>query len=406
MRIQESDTEQMRICFASMWYPPFPAGGAGVYAECLCQELAKLGHEVHVITPRFGCERREGIEKGVVVHRIPVINKQWLWIPCYWLSVRSYCKVLRRKMGGFDVLHGNVNSDISLTKDVVSEPRVVTLHHLGRTAFERVNPSLFELIRNLGGELGLASWIEKNTLDFDKVVTRRADKVITVSEFCKQEIVTKYGLPSSKISVIQNGVYPEDYVYSKHEAEAMRKRLGDNDDFLVLFVGRLERRKGLSLLLKAFKLVSRSERAKLIVVGSGRQAPYRQLAESLSIGKKVVFVGSVDDATLRRIYGACDLFASSSYLEGFGITLLEAMASEKPVVAMNAGGIGEVIKDGVHGKLVSNMNCKELADAILHFAQNRESIRAIGMQNRRYVMENFSWSKSAKLTEKLYESLA
>jgi len=388
-----------------MEYPPFVAGGAGVYAGCLCQELAKLGHEVHVVTPRFGCKNWERLEKGVIVHRVPIINRRLLWVPCYWLNLRNYYVTLKKGLGGFDVVHGNVNSDLSLGNDVVTEPRVVTIHHLGRTTFEKMKPSLLEL-SSFGGELGLASWIEKNTVDFDSVVTRRADKVITVSDFCKQDIVTKYNLPHSKISVIQNGIYPNEYVCSKDDIEMARKRMRCNDDFLVLFVGRLERRKGLSLLLRAFQLVSKSERSKLIVVGSGKQALYRRLAASLNIENRVIFTGVIDSATLREMYGICDLFVSSSYLEGFGITLLEAMASEKPVVAMNVGGISEVVKDGVHGKLVSNMNCNELADAILYFAENRKSARRIGKQNRRYVIENFSWSRNAKLTEKLYESLA
>lgn len=395
----------MRICLASMWYPPFFIGGAGIYAEYLSRELAKLGHEIHVITPRFGLQEPEIIENGVIVHRIPVIRKPLLWIPCYWLNLRAYHRELQKRLG-FDVLHGNVNSDLSLAENSIGESRVVTIHHLGRTTFENMNPSFAELLRNPSGELGLGSWIEKNTLDFDRIVTARARKIITVSQFCKQEIITKYGIQPSKISVIYNGVYPEHYVHSENEVEAMRSRISDASDFLALFVGRLERRKGLPLLIEAFKLVSQKLNARLIIVGAGKQEPFRQIAHSLGIDSRVSFLGFVDNLTLRRIYSACDLLVSSSYLEGFGITLLEAMASEKPVVALNVGGIGEIVKDGINGRLVRNRNHEELAKAILQFAENPELSKSIGRQNREYVKQEFSWDKNAKLTEQLYESLA
>lgn len=387
-----------------MWYPPFAAGGAGVYAGCLCRELANLGHEVHVITPQFGSERTNQLENGVVVHRIPVIRKPSLWIPCYWFNVRSYYRMLHKKLH-FDVLHGNVNGDLTLTRRLVDLPRVVTIHHLGRTSFETLNPSFFELLRNPSGELGFASWIEKKTLDFDKIVIERANKVITVSNFCKQEIAVKYKVPISKISVVQNGIYPEKYVCQEHEIDETRRRLNGDDDFLILSVGRLERRKGLPLLLKAFRLVSQEEKARLIIVGSGEQGPFRQLANSLGIDTRVTFLGSIDDLALKRVYGACDLFVSSSYLEGFGLVLLEAMASGKPIVALDVGGIKEVVKDGVHGKLISCPDSSELADAMMHFAKNRELAERIGKRNRTYVMESFSWTRTAKLTEHLYENL-
>jgi glycosyltransferase involved in cell wall biosynthesis len=389
-----------------MEYPPFVAGGAGVYAECLCRELARLGNEIHVVAPRIGPFRDEHSNEGVLVHRVPVISRALWWVPSYWLNLRGYFKELQKSLQGFDIVHGNVNSDLTLTKKLVNSPRVATIHHLGRTTFTILHPSLIEVLNNPGGELGLFSWIEKNTLDFDKVVASRVDRLITVSNFCKHELITRYGIQPSKISVIPNGVYPENYQFLDHEIGLLRQRFSDSDEFLVLYVGRLERRKGLALLLKAFKLVLKKEKARLIVVGSGKQDSYRQLASSLNIGSNVVFVGYLGDLTLRKMYCACDLFVSSSYLEGFGMTLLEAMASAKPVVALNVGGISDVVKDNVNGKLVTNIDYHELADAILYFARDRNQSKKIGMQNRRYVVANFSWRKCASLTEELYNILA
>lgn len=395
----------MKICFVSAEYPPFTVGGAGVYAKNLSYELAKLGHEVHVISLGFDRGVRDSIEDDVLVHRVPVLNKPFLKIPFYWLRLRRFFKKLDKNLSGFDLLHGNVTSDFSLTKDLVKAPRVVTLHHLSRTTFRLVHPSFSEMLSNLGGEVGLISWLEKNTLDFDRVVITRADKVIAVSRFVKRDIILTCRVPSSKVKVIYNGVRAEDYVHSNEEIEKIKKRFGITDDFLILFVGRLERRKNLPFLFKAFKLLPKWKKSKLVIVGSGKQEPFRRLANSIHISKQVIFTNFIDDVTLRTLYSACDLFVSPSFIEGLGITLLEAMAAGKPVVAPNVGGIPEVVKDNLQGKLVYQRRCDELAEAMAFFMENPDASRRIGRQNREYVTKNFSWERNAKLTEEIYKSL-
>lgn len=392
----------MKTCFVSFEYPPLITGGAGVYAKFMSRELAKLGIEVHVISPTTERFLTKQVEKDLIVHRIPIIDRPLLKIPSYWLRLRRFYKELET-LEGFDLLHGNVTSDLSLTKNLVKIPRVVTLHHLAHSTFQVTNPSCLEMIQNPEGEVGIVTWLEKKIIDFDKRVITRADKIITVSNFVKRCIVNVYRVPESKVEVIYNGIC-QDYEPIENDILQVKKKYGLQGS-MILFVGRLEKRKGLPFLLKAFRTVSKSTKSTLVIAGSGRVEPFRSFAVALGIGKRVVFTGFVDDGTLKKLYHACDVFVLPSLLEGFGLTILEAMAAGKPVVAFNVGGIPEVMRDDIHGKLVDLKKPNELANALLYFIENPQLSRKIGKRNRDYVVRKFSWKKTAKQTERLYQSL-
>lgn len=395
----------MKICFLSFEYPPFIIGGAGTYAKHLCRELAKIGHKVYVISSGTAPKPSLSTENGVTVYRIPIINKTFLKMPSYWLRLKKYYKIIEKECGGFDILHSNVTSDLTLTKKTIKTPRVVTIHHSAHITFMITNPSLKELILNPNSETGLAAFLEKKLIDFDKKSIEKADKIITVSNFVKQNLISIYKLPDSKISVIYNGIHPEDYECPENEVWKIKSMLNITNQPAILFVGRLEPRKGVHLLLKAFKLILKHKKCKLIITGSGKQNLFKKLAKSLNVEKQTIFTGYVSNTTLKKLYNACNVLVIPSLFEGFSITALEAMAAGKPIVASNIGGIPEIIKDGVHGKLVDPRKTEDLAEALMLFIDNPKLAEEIGEKNKKYVAENFKWEKTAKLTEKIYENL-
>ena len=227
-----------------------------------------------------------------------------------------------------------------------------------------------------------------------------------MSNFTKESLISTYDVPPSKIKVIYNGICPEDFVYTKEDILKTRVKLGFKNDIVFLSVGRLnDRRKRLPLLLKAFSILCQSGKTsvKLLIVGSGDQRPLMRIGASLGIEKHIVFTGYLKD--LRNIYGASDVFISTSLFEGFGLTLLEAMVAGKPVIAYKTGGIPELVEDGNNGKLLNSQNPMELADAMAFFANNLELTRRIGQMNRKYVTEKFNWKTTAKMTEQAYKNL-
>jgi N-acetyl-alpha-D-glucosaminyl L-malate synthase BshA len=378
-------------------------GGAGVYASNLCRELAYLGHEVHVISPSL---KRKIIQtsRNLIVHSIPVLNRHFLKTFSFWLRIRRFYKVLQQNVD-FDILHINVTSGLSLTPHLVKIPRIVTIHHLAKTVFQITKNSPFQIFEDLEGETGLASRIEKTFIDFDKVEIDRADKVVAVSNFVKNSIISTYKVPESKVETIYNGVSWKEYFCTQSEIEEVKRTYKLSNEPTILYVGRLEKRKNLESLIKAFKLVVERTKCKLVITGSGKQSSLREITFSLGINKHVIFTGLVEDNILKQLYNACNVFVLPSHMEGFGLTLLEAMAAAKPVVASNVGGIPELVKNGINGILANTNNTKELATALTFLLDNPELAKNMGLQNREYVAKNFSWEKTAKMTSELYERI-
>lgn len=376
-------------------------GGAGVYASNLCRELAKLGHEVHVIS---ASPKRKIIQTSpnLIVHSIPVLNKHFLKTFSFWLRMRRFYKVLQQNIH-FDILHTNVTSGLSLTPHLVKIPRIVTIHHLAKTVFQITKNSPSQIFEDLAGETGIVSRIEKMFIDFDKVEINRADKVVAVSNFVKNSVISTYKVPESKVETIYNGVSWKEYFCSQSEIEEVKRTYKLGNEPTILYVGRLEKRKNLESLIKAFKLVVEKTNCKLVIAGSGKQSLLKETTVSLGINKHVIFTGFVEDSSLKRLYNACNVFVLPSHMEGFGLTLLEAMAAAKPVVASNIGGIPELVKNGINGILVNTNNLEELATALMFFLDNPELAKNMGLRNREYVEKSFSWEKTAKMTSELYE---
>ena len=172
----------------------------------------------------------------------------------------------------------------------------------------------------------------------------------------------------------------------------------------MLTIGRLEERKGLDVLLRAFAAIDRTEwPSKLVIAGSGDATKYSALADSLGLSGAVLFPGWVSEEDRASLLEACDIFVSSSRHEGFGLAAFEAMASGRPIVMTGTA----LVKDGVvtadRGAVAEVDNQASLTAAIVGLLENPERARAIGQGNRDWVKRNFSWQAAAKSTIAVYE---
>jgi glycosyltransferase involved in cell wall biosynthesis len=241
----------------------------------------------------------------------------------------------------------------------------------------------------------------------EKIVISRADKIIAVSRFTKETLVSSYYVRPSKIDVVPHGINSNEYFLSKNEILKFKRSIGLDDSVAFLFVGRLaDPRKNLLLLLRAFKIMCKDfgKSAKLVLVGAGGPLKIKEIVNSLSVKENIILLGYVESDVLKKCYAACDVVVSPSLLEGFGLVLLEAMASGKPIVALDRGAISELVRDGVNGLLVKKQDPHELAVAMTFFVDHPDVIAEIGEKNREYASQNFSWEKSAELTVDVYET--
>jgi glycosyltransferase involved in cell wall biosynthesis len=253
-------------------------------------------------------------------------------------------------------------------------PAVVTVHDL---SFER-DPSLMSL---------------RDRTIFRAVVprsTRRAARVLAVSEKTKRDLIELYGLPGGKIVVTPNGIDP---AFSPDGPSP------DGDPY-ALFVGALQPRKDPQAAIEALALLGDGN-LRLILVGSdkGGRADSERAAQRNGLRRRVDFRGHVPQQELAALYrGAACLVFPSRY-EGFGLPVLEAMASGTPVVATTAGALPEVAGDAAI--LVEERNPVALAGGIERALADRERLVAAGLERAK----QFTWAETARRTLDVYRNL-
>jgi glycogen(starch) synthase len=389
----------MKIAFVTFEYPPFVEGGAGIYATNLTEELANLGHEVHVIAPKLTGSKEYEVINGVRIHRIDFINKKYLSEFSFWISLSMRFRTIEKEVGNFDILHGNQRSDFLLKNTIY--PHVVAVHSLVSTNVEAEKPKLTKRMVERGENNFIFQFVEKCVLN-------RADLLIANSQYTKKSMLCTYGFQESKIKVIYPGVsINHQFETTLDEVRILRSRLNVEDNSVILFVGRLVPRKGLHFLLRAFKILrERNAKAKLVVVGDGPERErYFNRVRCMALGKDVIFTGFVDKMTLEKIYALSDVVAIPSVNEPFGIVILEAMLSRKPIVASNSGAIPEILHDNVNGRLIDPNDAFRFAEAMELYLNDRELSERVGISNHRKVVENFTWARTAKQTQEAYKMM-
>lgn len=238
-----------------------------------------------------------------------------------------------------------------------------------------------------------------------RLVARRT-KMIAVSDDIRNFLATAVGVSAHRITTIANGIHIERYAATDAARVQLRTELGLSMHQPVIgSIGRLELVKGHAHLLDAARLVcARYPDAIFVLAGQGQlhEALARQ-AETLGIGRNVRFLGYRDDVA--AVLAGLDIFALPSLSEGLPLSLLEAMAAGKPVIASNVGGIPEVIRDGDSGLLARPAAPTELADGILTLLADRLRARAMAENARAIVSARFGMGAMVNAYEGLYRQL-
>jgi glycosyltransferase involved in cell wall biosynthesis len=137
------------------------------------------------------------------------------------------------------------------------------------------------------------------------------------------------------------------------------------------------------------------------ISGQGPLRPqYEALAEQLGVSHRVKFLGFRRDVA--DVMNAVDVMALASHREPFGIVYVEAALLGKPCIACNAGGAPDVVQDGETGILVPPRNPQKIAEAMIHFAQNRDIAKTMGDAGREYALEHFGWERTIEKLEGIY----
>ena len=243
-------------------------------------------------------------------------------------------------------------------------------------------------------------------------IAQQADLLIASTADESQVLIDGYGADPSRVEVVAPGV--DLSTFQPIDREEARRKIGVGTGPLLLFVGRLERLKGVDIAIRA--LAQLHERGhsdvRLLVLGEDSREGdesemdrLKQVAESVSVRNAVDFVGSVAHHELPYFYAAADATVMPSYSESFGLVGLEAQACGCPVVGSGVTGIRSVVRDQVTGFLVDGDNPADYADRIARLLDEPELARQMGRRGQ-LLAQRFSWGRTADRLADLFNSLA
>jgi len=367
----------LKICLVSDIYYPHP-GGVSEHIYHLGQHLRKRGHTVKILTADYGDNKGYDHPDILRVGRaIPVpANKSTGMITIGRNLSEEIKGILDREQFEVIHMHGPIAPTLPFLVLLHSQAtNFATFHaaHEDSTGYALFGPILQGYFEKLHG-------------------------LIAVSPVARDSIARYF---PGDYRIIPNGIDLERFRLGVEPLEKF-----EDGSPTILFVGRLESRKGIRYLLRAFPYVwERMPQTRLVVVGPGTiRTLYRYLAGS-EARERILFEGLVPAKDLPRYYASCDVFCSpATGQESFGIVLLEAMACGKAIVASDIPGYRCVVSPGEDGLLVPPRNPKRLAVTLLKVLKDQSLRKSLGERGR-IKAEQYSWERVAQGVEEYYREV-
>jgi D-inositol-3-phosphate glycosyltransferase len=380
------------------------AGGMNLYVRTLADGLCERGVEVDAFTRRTDKETPEVVHlspSGRVVHVAagparPVPKSVLpLHVPAMVAWVRSF---MQKENLDYDVLHSHYWLS-GLTALRCRDDDTLPIVHMFHT--------LAKLKEFYAGRPDPADSALRP--DAERCIIGGVDALVGCTESEGRDMERLYARSPAEFHVIPPGVDTD--LFRPHNRQESRHRLGLDADRVILFVGRLDRIKGLDVLFQSVAQLRQElpYRLTLLVVGdAGTDRPpapnYRRMANKLGLASTVDFRGMVPAAELPLYYSAADVCAMPSSYESFGTAAIEAMACQTPVVAFGVGGLATTVHDGRTGFLATPGRTDEYA-AKLRAALECDHLATMGRRGRLFV-HRFSWSDVVARHLELYDALA
>jgi D-inositol-3-phosphate glycosyltransferase len=387
------------------------SGGMNVYVRRLSEELGRLGMAVDVFTRRFDSHAPAVVEFGPNVRLLHVkagparyVGKRDLLdsLPEFVAGVKRVRDTLDESYAlvhGHYYLSGWVGAVLAQCWQV---PHVQSFHTLARVK----NHALPDTADLESGE----------RIDIEAKVMASADRIIATSASDKQEMIQHYGAAPAKINVIPPGL--DLGLFHPRDRLAAKASLGLGGKRVALFVGRMDRIKGVETLLNAAAHLRERDPAldlRVLIVGGNRQprviddasrelTRLRALMHQLDLGNAVKFVGPKDQDRLPAYYAAADVCVVPSYAESFGMVAVEAMACGTPVVASDVGGLRSTVVDGETGFLVAEHDPRGFALRIHQILGSPELRERLG-EAAAVAASRYRWPHVAHQLESAYLSL-
>lgn len=393
---------RMNVCFVSAEYPPGEFGGIGRYTIDLAAGLAELGHEVHVITTETEQDRVD-FEDGVWVHRLVTRN---LDLPELSGAPASFNVYRAATVAAeLDRMHKRSPIDVVSAPLWASEGCVCMLDDRFPTILTLMTSmhTIAGLHQSWSGDPQVAALIE-----LERETVRRSDYLHALSEAVLADARAAYEPDEEIAAVVPLGTRDA-------SAEHPPGRNGDGR-VRILFVGRLEHRKGVDVLLDAAEqLLPELPDVEFVLVGKDTEntelgetyrAAFDRRFGDAKWAERVTFTGAVSDQVLFQHYADCDVFCAPSRYESFGLVLTEAMAFGKAVVGSRAGGMQEIVEDGVTGLLAEPGDAASLAEQLRSLVVEPDLRAQLGSAARGAFERKFALPVTVERTCEAYRGVA
>jgi len=382
--------ELFKFNIALLTYSTKPRGGV-VHTLYLAEELYRLGYRVYVYALGSNSEFFRPLNVPYTIIPCPTLPEEGIddkierYIDTYFKYLSSHVK------DAYDIYHAedciSANALLKMKQEGLIDFFIRTVHHIDDFTSKRLV------------ECQLKSILEP-------------DYLIAVSRFWEKELSRSYSLRSF---VIHNGVDTKKFKVSKVQKERAKRRFRVEDARVVLSIGGIEPRKNTLTSLQAFKTVhghfkAKGERTVWLIGGGETLFDYRayrdeffsQVEKSkLKLGEDIIILGTLSEEDMIKLYYAGDCFIFPSVKEGWGLVVLEALASGLPVVASCIEPLVDYLKDGENALLVSPMDYEALARQIIRVLEKTE-LRDKLTRNGRETAEIYSWRSTALRHSEFY----
>lgn len=401
------------LVFASSAFPRWKTDPSPSFVYDLSLRLKKSGADVVVLAPHAPGSRRFEVIGGMRVYRFRYFFPSSLERLCYGAGILPNMKAS---------FIARLQLPFLLTSELVSLLRVCIKEKPGVIHAHWILPQGFAaaIASRLTGIPVVMTAHAGDVFPLNKPLFRilsrfalsSASAVTVNSAFTKNAVAR---LTKKPIGIIPMGVDLRLFSSaSKLASSEVRKKLGIwRNGKVLLFVGRLVEKKGVSYLISAMpSVVHKFPDCKLVIVGDGiEKKSLMQQVVSLGLSKNVIFTGSVQNSELPAYYRASDVFILPSIVakggdtEGLGVVLLEAIAAGIPVIASNVGGIPDIVINQRTGILVDQKDAGQLSAAIEKLLGSHQLARNLSRSARAHVVKNFSWDSASRSFWQVFKSL-
>jgi glycosyltransferase involved in cell wall biosynthesis len=375
-----------KVCFISH---TSELSGAELNLLQIIEEIDRQKFDPSLIVPREGLlseeARKLGIETDTINAKWWLTEKRKIWKqPLSWIwnkrAIRGLVRWIERKSVDLVFSNSSASSSGAYAAKNTKRPHVWYVHEiLGGTA-----PQLTYM------------WAQKALA---RKIIRLSCRVLVNSEATESFFEEK-----TKVRLVYNGIRSQDM--ESHAAEALGRQWGlSYEDIVFGMVGRICEEKGQREVIEAMGEIGKDSRLKLLIAGEVKSQEYfsklLKLCDVYDIRDRVIFTGYRSD--VNNVLGLMDCLIVASRTESFGRTLIEAMSSRTPVMAVKSGGIPEIIIHGRNGYLLDSREPETIKKGIFHFLNNREAHLGMAEEGHRTVQDKFLLSVQVKKIEQILE---